>query len=1251
MRRVVFFPIVASLAFQCAPAKTPERSADLAATFANAFRVEATGDTRDAVKEHLHVVRAAARADRNPWQVAALEASLDALATRTMPSLGDAARDAALVSRTREGTDIASELARTSADARGQFAKGIIARTLTSIAQRRGDANEAERWRAASGCAREALIIGPMTWAPVTGVDEAGPFDRADAKVEAFYSGADSFGTPVHPIVVRGRGCSLDLSAESWRPGVREVIVDVSVPRPQTIGIALRAHGAAKLRVGGVVVVRRPFDLGDGEAARFARVTVAPGVVRVAARVGTAKEDDSIEIDAWGDDGEPLQTRAPALGSSAPGRVLGAESVEVPTAPRDDDRTPGSPGHARRLDEVLMASIAALASGDGREAERMLWPTVMGADARPDLALAYGRAIESARDLSPATRAERARSAYERVLEIWPGSWEALIAHAVLAGVRRGRDEAGIEVLRDLESTRAKVGGAPAPVLEAFDALTSGRENLFDRAAAALERARAPLAGTSLLADAEKAAAPRMGFDLAATTCDPGRASARDTLSCFDALRATGDHTTAANELGRLRTLLGGPARLLAPDLRDALAAGDDIRARRDFEAMLPAERSLAALSLLDHSPAAQANLLRAAATAPDAPASIAPLLRAGGDDPTREFDGIAERVAAEDRARQILPNAATAVLAHAERYAVAESGLVRWLLFDVRRVSGTTDVEENAQAAPPEAFGRGSMGAMRRRILKRDGRVLEPESTPRASQAHADLSQLEQGDVVEAVYEGWLLPSDTGDVGIDTPDLLPERTAVHDATIELRLPRALRASLWSHALLGKAQEHADGSTRVLSWRVVDQPVRRMEDGVPKMDRQVGVSFSTAEWQGVARALRETVAALGEHDPEIAAWARKAVEAQGSGPGRATVDAVVLAVGRALREADPAILSDYGGGLAPAQLRTARTFITSHDGSRSWLVARTLGELGIPCDIVVAENEPFSADPSFPPHFGRFSHPLVVARVEGNEVWIDADVQGPPLPAGRISPELRGRLALRTDGTIAPLPALGSADERDEVDVRLALDAHGGAKGTFAAILRGRDAQQLSEAFLRVVGAERERSLRDVVLAWLPWANVDDVRLASGEGSWEIGLRADVSVSGYAQLESGKKTWLLPGLDALHWSSPRAHVSSLGATFATRAGRESALALSSAVQYHVHRRVELPSGATVARTPGPVDVRGPLVDASRTISIADGGRVIEDDFVLGVATGTIPAKDYDAFASLAHTADDGFLASTRVAIP
>jgi hypothetical protein len=254
--------------------------------FAAAFRADATGDPAAAVRAHLEVVRAAAHADGDPWQVSALEASLDALATRTLPSLGDASSDAALERRTRE--PVAAELSRLEADAQGPFARGLLAAALTVISQRLGDAAHATEHRAAAGCAQEAAIIGPTSWTPVTGVDEAGPLDHPETPLAAAYPTGGAFGTMVHPVVVRGFGCALPLSAESARPGVREVVVDVKVDHDQTLGIALRARGAAVLRAGGTLVLRRPFGLGDGPAARFARVRSTAGTLRLVARVGTA---------------------------------------------------------------------------------------------------------------------------------------------------------------------------------------------------------------------------------------------------------------------------------------------------------------------------------------------------------------------------------------------------------------------------------------------------------------------------------------------------------------------------------------------------------------------------------------------------------------------------------------------------------------------------------------------------------------------------------------------------------------------------------------------------------------------------------------------------------------------------------------------------------------------------------------------------------------------------------------------------
>jgi hypothetical protein len=117
----------------------------------------------------------------------------------------------------------------------------------------------------------------------------------------------------------------------------------------------------------------------------------------------------------------------------------------------------------------------------------------------------------------------------------------------------------------------------------------------------------------------------------------------------------------------------------------------------------------------------------------------------------------------------------------------------------------------------------------------------------------------------------------------------------------------------------------------------------------------------------------------------------------------------------------------------------------------------------------------------------------------------------------------------------------------------------------------------------------------------------------------------------------------------VHYVFPRPFVTTLSSTYATQAARESALAINRATQYHVRRRVELPAKARITRLPGPFDGTGPLLSASRKISVS--GSSIEEDFTLDVTTGTVPRQDYDAFVSAARRTDDAFRASTRVKPP
>jgi hypothetical protein len=717
----------------------------------------------------------------------------------------------------------------------------------------------------------------------------------------------------------------------------------------------------------------------------------------------------------------------------------------------------------------------------------------------------------------------------------------------------------------------------------------------------------------------------------------------RGSQACLQARLRRGDFKGAQAELARLRELRGSPRGLIKQELGILTATGETAALRALYDALLPGDRALALLGALPEADA-RSRLARDRSVTRDSPSAYAGLARLLGEDPARPLEDAGRRAVAEDRAAAAPSTAGTLVVLHEERFELSEDGLLHGIIHDVRRVAGTTDVDQGTFGIGFSVLGRDTRKVLRKRIHKRDGRVLEPDRAAMASQGNADLSQLEPGDYVEQIVEGWSLPDRLGQLVLDTSDLLPERTSVKHAQIELRYPKAIKIHRWAHPLLGKPEERDDGASRVVRYRVDNAAPRRLEEGVARMDREVALSVSTYTWPDVAAALSDLVRSLGDDDPQIGAWARKAA-GEGAGVDRATVERLVIEVGKTVRVGQSGLLTDLSAVLlAGPQLQTARHILDLGQGSRSWLLYRALGELKIPAEIVVAEREPFSADPNFPARPGRFDRPLVIAHLPTGDVWIDADLAGPPLPAGRVSPELRGRKALRLSGEQIPVQGASVEGARDEVDIKLAVDERGDARGTFTVQLRGRAAQALADALERVVGSDRRDLLRSVVLGWLPWATVDEVTLTSSEGASELGLTASVSIPAYAQGEG--KNWVLPGLEPLHSVYPRPSASTVGATYAGRAGRQSALAIESSYQYRVRRRVELPAGAKLLSAPPGVAVKHELLEATRSSKV--DGRTVEDEFTLTLSTGTVSINGYDAFAAQAKRLDDAFLAGARV---
>lgn len=1215
----------------------------LAGLFAVAVEREANDSL--AVAPYLDVIDAAADRPEADSSLATAVAALDALVHRR-DQLGAAYRSRDGLAQTVLSLREAWKRLDASASEQAPVIKGVIARALHQLALYSGEGRGANIWSARRGCLQEATVIGPVDWTPLSGLRSPSPV-AFDAPLAESYAGVAPFESQVTPYVVRADTCQLPVNATSFQQGVRAIVVDVKSEEAQRVHFALTSSSAAVLEVGGTKVLERSFEAGGDTVTRYGSAMVPEGEVRVVLRVAQRHDSAVVELDVWGSDGRPLPSRAPR-----PGDVAGARA-EAPVATsfapaNDEDATVG------------LAAAAMLGAGEARASARLLEPLVSGPDRAqraPQLHLYYARAIDGADEMSEPKLIERKRAAVHEVIEAWPDSWEGKIGQAWLTERRRGYAEGAIAALEELG---VRGDGSALPEFDvmvlAHIADSAAGVDLIDVAEDAYDAVAREVPGSALVANLDDQLHQRAGQDAVKAACEGSLD--RSTAQCLSAYLAVGDDDAVMKEIERLRALRQAPHALREVELAQWIKQGNVDQALSVYDAMYPAQRSLlgavglaAGRGETDEVKSRLARDMRHALDAARAIPVLAHQLRLT-EDPARALEARGAVLVEEDKKKAFLPGAGTAVLRRLEHYRIEDDGLLHYLVYDLRRVSGTADVDQGAQAQGPRIEGRGSARLLRRRIHKKDGRILHPDRASRASQGHADLSQLETGDYVELVLEGWSLPSDNGQLVIDTPDLLPERTSVRLAEIEIRRPKDVPFSTWSHALLGKPTERAEGGVLVSRWKVENQAARRIEDGVPHMERGVGVSLGTQTWPNIGRAIGEAIESLRERDPFVARFAQEALASKDS-PAELTPREKVLRVvthaGNKIKMASGGELSDvaamYSGG---SQHTNARRMIETGVGSRSWVIYRALSELGIDADIAVAETEPFSSDPSFPPHAGRFHHPLVVAHLPDGDAWIDADVEGPPLPPGRISPELRGRRAILVSGEILTVEGT-SSEAVDEVDVRLKLDAEGNAKGTLTVLLHGRSAQALSETFELVVGSDRREILRGVVQTWLPWADVEDVSLSSAEGSWEVALRADISVFGFGRAEGrGGKTWVLPGSEPIHLVFPRSYVGTLGATYASRAARKNALSIQTALQYHMRRRIELPPGAEVSREPRPVAVKSDRVVGSRTTKVE--GNVITEDFRLSLPTGTIPANAYQTFVENVHAIDDGFLAGIRVEV-
>jgi hypothetical protein len=419
LRLIALSALVALFVIACGgePPETPKNTTHPAALgeLAKAFEAEQTKDADSAAQAYLTVLKRV-KDDRDPWGTAVALAAVDALVLRRTSVLDDVTPYSAIAYRSH--ASLAKDLGKVVKDAENLALRAAGTHAMVSLAETRGDEVDAEAWRKASGCAREALVYPPRDWATVSGLDAPSPLGRGTGALTAVRSRAP-FDRPIDPVIYRNRGCIVSATAAAVTPGVRDIVTDLIVDKAGWIDVAIWSSAPAVVSAGGKRVVDRKYEDGPRDVLRMARLRVSKGRLRFVISASTPVGDEHLELQAWSTDGKPFAFSAPALGTVADAKAEETSVLEWP--------------QAKTNDEQLVRALAFLAAGESARAE-----TLANLERRtPALTLVYARAVRNAADLPAPARAERIEKASEELLGAWKGAWEPVLLSGSLAAMRK----------------------------------------------------------------------------------------------------------------------------------------------------------------------------------------------------------------------------------------------------------------------------------------------------------------------------------------------------------------------------------------------------------------------------------------------------------------------------------------------------------------------------------------------------------------------------------------------------------------------------------------------------------------------------------------------------------------------------------------------------------------------------------------------------------------------------------------------
>ncbi len=570
--------------------------------------------------------------------------------------------------------------------------------------------------------------------------------------------------------------------------------------------------------------------------------------------------------------------------------------------------------------------------------------------------------------------------------------------------------------------------------------------------------------------------------------------------------------------------------------------------------------------------------------------------------------------IAAYERSGRHLPGHAARVLDYAAVW-VKSDGSSRMLEHEIVRIQSAEAITKMAEH--PRLPGL----PLHMRVIKRDGRTLEPELV--AGKPSVTFPHLEVGDYIETEQ----VVSEPGD-GADGTFYLGPHWFFREENVAYARSEFVVISPVGKELIVEVtgdvpapqREDRDGF-EVRRWRVDESPAAPTEPGSPPLPEflpSVHVGWGVNQQRVVRRFFDEAID-LTPIDPRIARIAQRIVE---PAPPRARAERAQRLYRWVLANVEDGEETD------------GRRVVVGKQGNRARGFATLCRAIGLDVRYAVAQNR-ITAPPRGPiTEAMLFSQLVMQVDAENGPIWLT--VGNKYAPFGYLPAEVRGMPAYVLAGSgprRTETPADGSRDGL-EYEGEAVLAANGSATLKLAERFVGRHAMAARNDLAELAERRVPDVLQALVAQDLRGARLDDHAIEHlDELDAPVTLRLEIAVPALAEPEGGALVLAPPFVVRVN-------------QLATLPTRQTPLLIATATYRRVRLRIELPPGAIVEST---LD-RRVIADGDRRVVVADRieGNVLVLDRTVDLPAGRVQPEQYGSFVAFARRADEAQTAAIRI---